>query len=232
MEYLQQLLDQSQWPLLSAFLLGLMTAISPCPLATNITAIAYIGKDLRSRRKVFINGLVYTLGRTVSYTGLGIILFYGASVFRISEAFYTYGERLLGPILLIMGILMLNVIPFGRMGFGSIDWQKKLKVDSGSYLSMFLLGIVFALAFCPYSGMLFFILLIPLTIESANLMLPPVYAVATGLPVIIVAWLIAFTISGVGSFYNKVKHFEYWFRRVVAVIFILAGLYFIWIFYL
>jgi cytochrome c-type biogenesis protein len=118
------------------------------------------------------------------------------------------------------------------MGFGSIDWQKNLKLDSGSFLSMFLLGIVFALAFCPYSGMLFFILLIPLTIESANLMLPPVYAVATGLPVIIVAWLIAFTISGVGSFYNKVKHFEYWFRRVVAVIFILAGLYFIWTFYL
>lgn len=230
--YLQALLDQSQWPILSAFILGLMTAISPCPLATNITAIAFIGKDIQNRRRVFYNGLIYTLGRTVSYTSLGIAIYFGANWVRVSDVFYTYGERLLGPALLIIGVLMLDIIPFGRLGMGKIDWQKKLKVDSGSYLSTFLLGVVFALAFCPYSGILFFILLMPLTIESANLLLPPVYAIATGLPVIIVAWLIAFTISGVGSFYNRMKAFEYWFRRIVAAIFIIAGLYFIWIFYL
>ena len=97
---------------------------------------------------------------------------------------------------------------------------------------MFLLGVVFALAFCPYSGVLYFLILIALTIESTNLLLPPVYALATGLPVIIVAWLIAFTLSGVGSFYNSIKLFERWFRRLVAVIFIIVGLYSIWIFYL
>jgi cytochrome c biogenesis protein CcdA len=232
MEFLQHLLDQSQWPLLSALILGLMTAISPCPLATNITAIAYIGRDIENRRKVFYNGLIYTLGRAVSYTALGVAIYFGASGYKISDLFQGYGERLLGPALLIIGILMLNVIPFGWLRLGKVDWQKRLKVDSGSYLSMFLLGVVFALAFCPYSGVLYFLLLIPLTIESSNLLLPPVYALATGLPVIIVAWLIAFTLSGVGGFYNKMKAFEYWFRRIVAVIFILAGLYFIWIFYL
>lgn len=231
MEYLQHLLDQSQWPLLSAFILGLMMAISPCPLATNITAIAYIGKDLENRRKVFYNGLIYTLGRMVSYTSLGVAIYYGASGYKISDIFQGYGERLLGPILLIIGILMLNVIPWDWLRIGRIDWQKRLKVDSGSYLSMFLLGVVFALAFCPYSGVLYFLLLIPLTIESSNLLLPPVFALATGLPVIIVAWLIAFTLSGVGSFYNKMKIFEFWFRRIVAVLFIATGLYFIWIFY-
>jgi len=231
MDFLQQLLDQSSWPIFSAFILGLMMAISPCPLATNITAIAYIGKDLENRRKVFYNGLVYTLGRIASYSGLGIAIYFGASGYKISDVFQGYGERLLGPALLIVGVLLLNVIPWGWLRVGKIDWQKKLKIDSGSYLSMFLLGMVFALAFCPYSGVLYFLMLIPLTIESSNLLLPPVFAIATGLPVIIVAWLIAFTLSGVGKFYNRIKIFEIWFRRIVAVIFIITGLYFIWIFY-
>ena len=91
---------------------------------------------------------------------------------------------------------------------------------------------MFALAFCPYSGVLYFLILIPLTIESSNLLLPPVFALATGLPVIIAAWLIAFTLSGVGKFYNRLKLIEIWFRRGVALIFIATGLYFIWIFYL
>ena len=231
MEYLQQLLDQSQWPLLSAFILGLMMAISPCPLATNITAIAYIGKDLENRRKVFYNGLIYTLGRIVSYSALGVAIYYGASGYKISDIFQGYGERLLGPVLLIVGILMLNLIPWGWLRIAKIDWQKKLRIDSGSYLGMFLLGVVFALAFCPYSGVLYFALLIPLTIESSNLLLPPVFAIATGFPVIIVAWLIAFTLSGVGNFYNRIKAFEIWFRWIVAGLFIFTGMYFIWIFY-
>jgi len=231
MDFLQHMLDQSSWPIFSAFILGLMMAISPCPLATNITAIAYIGKDLENRKKVFYNGLVYTLGRIASYSGLGIAIYYGASGYKISDIFQGYGERLLGPALLIVGILLLNVIPWGWLRVGKIDWQKKLKIDSGSYLSMFLLGMVFALAFCPYSGVLYFLMLIPLTIESSNLLLPPVFAIATGLPVIIVAWLIAFTLSGVGKFYNRIKTFEIWFRRIVALIFIITGLYFIWIFY-
>ncbi len=231
MEYLQQLLDESQWPLLSAFILGLMMAISPCPLATNITAIAYIGKDLENRRKVFYNGLIYTLGRIVSYSTLGVAIYYGASGYKISDIFQGYGERLLGPVLLIVGILMLNLIPWGWLRISKIDWQKKLRIDSGSYLGMFLLGVVFALAFCPYSGVLYFALLIPLTIESSNLLLPPVFAIATGFPVIIVAWLIAFTLSGVGNFYNRIKAFEIWFRRIVAGLFIFTGMYFIWIFY-
>ena len=231
MEYLQQILDQSQWPLLSAFILGLMMAISPCPLATNITAIAYIGKDLENRKKVFYNGIVYTLGRIVAYTGLAMAIYWGASGYKISDLFQGYGEKLLGPVLLIIGILMLDLIPLGWLGIGKIDWQNKLKLDSGSYLGVFLLGIIFALAFCPYSGVLFFLILIPLTIESSNLLIPPVFALATGLPVIIVAWLIAFTLSGVGRFYDRMKVFEIWFRRIVAAIFILAGIYFIVILY-
>lgn len=227
MEYLQQILDQSQWPLLSAFILGLMMAISPCPLATNITAIAYIGKDLENRKRVFYNGLIYTLGRMVAYTALALAIYWGASGYKISDIFQGYGEKILGPVLLVIGIFMLDFIPWNWLRIGRIDWQQTLKLDSGSYLGIFLLGVVFALAFCPYSGVLYFLILVPLTIESSNLMLPPVFALATGLPVIIAAWLIAFTLSGVGRFYDRMKAIEIWFRRIVAMIFILTGIYFI-----
>jgi len=232
MEFLQQLFEHSQWPIFSALILGLMMAISPCPLATNITAIAYISKDLEKRRRVFYNGIMYTLGRVVSYSVLGMAIYFGASGYKISDIFQGYGERILGPFLLILGVLMLDIIPWGRMGIGLGQWPEKLKIGHGSYLGPFLLGLVFALAFCPYSGVLYFLILIPMTLETHNLLLPPIFAVSTGLPVIITAWLIAFTLSGVGNFYKRIKRFEFWFRRVIAATFIITGIYFIWIFYL
>ncbi|MBN2680931.1 MAG: sulfite exporter TauE/SafE family protein [Bacteroidales bacterium] len=230
MEYLQSLLENSDFPLLSALILGLMTAISPCPLATNITAIAYISKDLENKKAVFINGLIYTLGRTISYTALGVILFYGASTFKVAQFFQTHGEQFLGPILIIIGIFMLGIIKIKFPGLGNLT--EKFEKKGSSRWGALLLGILFALAFCPYSGVLYFGMLIPMTVASSSgLLLPPVFAIATGLPVIIIAYLLAFTISGVGGFYKKMKIFEKWFRRVVAVIFILVGFYYLYIFY-
>jgi cytochrome c-type biogenesis protein len=227
MEYLQTLLDQSQFPVLTALILGLMTAISPCPLATNITAIAYIGKEIGNRRRIFISGLIYTLGRTVSYALLGLIIYYGASRLDISIFFQKYMNKILGPLLILIGLFMLNIFRMGNSGRGK--WinilEEKIKVGRSS--GAFLLGMLFALAFCPYSGMLYFGILIPMTISSASgLYLPVIFAIATGLPVIIISWLLAFTIRGVGNFYQKLKNFEFWFRRIVAVIFILVGFYY------
>lgn len=233
MEYLDQLLSQSNLPILSAFLLGLMTAISPCPLATNITATAYISKNLGNKRRIFINGLIYTLGRAVSYSALGILLYFGANKFDISSLFNKYGERVLGPLLILIGIAMLDLISINFPGVGKLSEKLNGEKIRGKYWGALLLGMVFALAFCPYSGVLFFGMLIPLSISQADgLFLPLVYAVATGLPVIIIAYLLAFTLSGVGSFYNKVKKFEYWFRKIAAILFILAGLYFSYIFFI
>ena len=97
---------------------------------------------------------------------------------------------------------------------------------------MLLIGVVFALAFCPYSGVLYFGMLIPMTVSSASgLYLPIVFAFATGIPVILFAWLIAYTVSGVGKVYNSLKTFEVWFRRVVSVIFIVVGIYYIVVIY-
>ncbi|WP_421920254.1 aromatic aminobenezylarsenical efflux permease ArsG family transporter [Marinifilum sp.] len=233
MEYLDQLLSQSNLPVFTAFLLGIMTAISPCPLATNITATAYISKNLSNKKRIFLNGLVYTLGRAISYTVVGIILFFGASKFDISSFFNTYGERLLGPLLIIIGIFMLDIISINFPGVGSIADKLNSEKIRGKYWGALLMGMVFALAFCPYSGVLYFGMLIPLTISQVDgLFLPIVFAIATGLPVIIIAYLLAFTLSGVGSFYNKIKTFEFWFRKVAAVIFISAGVYFTYIFFI
>jgi cytochrome c biogenesis protein CcdA len=232
MEVLQNLLDNNNIPFLSAFLLGIMTAISPCPLATNITAIGFISKDLENRKRIFYNGLWYTLGRAISYTALGVILYFGASKFQIAKLFQSNGEKFLGPLLIIVGILMLDFIKIKFPGFSGLS-DKIEKNNKSNWWTALLLGIVFALAFCPYSGVLYFGMLIPMTISSASgLFLPFIFAIATGLPVIIIAYLLAFSISSVGGFYNKVKIFEKWFRRVVSILFILVGLYYIFIFYI
>jgi len=227
MELLQQILDSTDLPLLSALILGLMTAISPCPLATNITAMAFISKDIENRRKVFINGLIYTLGRSISYTTIGLLFYFGASKFVIAGFFQKYGERALGPILIIIGLFMLDVI---RIKFPALDKlnERIQKKETFDFWGVLLLGMIFALGFCPYSGVLYFGMLIPMTISSASgLYLPIIFAIGTGLPVIIFAWIIAFTVGGISSVYNKIKIFEKWFRRVVAVIFILVGIYYL-----
>ncbi len=232
-EFLQNILDGNNIPILTALILGLMTAISPCPLATNITAIAFIGKNIENKRKVFINGIIYTLGRAVTYVGLGVVFYFGASKFHIASFIQANGEKFLGPLLLVIGILMLDFIKIKFPGLGSITDKFQKKEKQGSGLSAFLMGILFALAFCPYSGVLYFGMLIPITISSpSGLFLPLIFAIATGLPVIIFAYLIAFTLSGVGKFYNSLKNFEKWFRRIVASIFILVGLFFIYSFYI
>jgi len=227
MDFLTNLLDHSSMPWLTALLLGLMTAISPCPMATNITAIGFISKDLESRNRVFLNGLFYTLGRTVSYTLIPLAFYFGANQFKFSGFFQRYGEKIIGPLLLLIGIFMLDIIKINFPGLGRIS-EKMERRKSWRFIDAVLLGMVFALAFCPYSGVLYFGMLVPLTLSSASgLFLPVIFAIATGIPVIIIAWVLAYAISGVGVLYNKIKIFELWFRRVIAIVFIIVGIYYI-----
>ena len=232
MEILQNVLENSQYAFLTAIILGLMTAISPCPLATNISAIGFISRDIENRRRVFINGLVYTLGRAISYTGIAVILYFGASKMNVSMLFQGWGEKLLGPVLILIGLFMLDVIKIKFPGVSGLT-DKIGEKSKGSYWSTLLLGMVFTLAFCPYSGVLYLVMLIPMTIASASgLYLPVLYAIATGLPVILFAWLLAYAVGNVGKLYNHIKTFELWFRRVVSVIFIVVGVYYVVLFFL
>jgi len=225
-------MENSGFPLLTAFVLGLMTAISPCPLATNITAIGFISKDIQNKNRVFINGLVYTLGRAFSYTLLAVVLIYSADQFAIKHLFQVYGEKLLGPLLILIGILMLDLFSIRFPGLSGLTGKLEKKGVAG-FWDVFLLGVVFALAFCPYSGVLYFGMLIPLTISSSEgILLAVAFALATGIPVMLFAWLLAYTVSGVGKFYAGIKTFEKWFRKFVAILFIVVGLYYIYIIYL
>lgn len=227
MEFLQSILENTQYAFVSAIILGLMTAISPCPLATNITAIGFIGRDIENRRKVFYNGLVYTLGRTISYTGLALIIYLGANKMDISMVFQGWGEKLLGPGLILIGLFMMDIIKINLPGISGAIHHIGEKY-SGGYWSTLLLGILFALAFCPYSGVLYFVMLIPITVSSASgLYLPVIYAIATGLPVILFAWLLAYAVGNVGKVYHRIKTFEVWFRRIVSIIFIAVGIYYV-----
>lgn len=231
MEFLQSLIDNYNLPILSALALGLMTAISPCPLATNITATAFISKNISDKKMVFLSGVVYSLGRAFSYTAIGLILYFGASKFQIARFLNKNGEKFLGPLLIILGLIMLNVIKLNFLGKSNFSEKLTDKLKNKGLLGAFLIGVIFALAFCPYSGALYFGMLIPMTISSAKgLYLPIVFALGTGLPVIIFTYLLAFAASSVGSFYNRITKIEKVMRYVAGVVFVLTGIYYVLIF--
>ncbi len=235
MNFLQSILENSSVPVITAFILGLLTAVSPCPLATNITAIGFIGKDIENRHRIFTNGLLYTLGRILTYTVLGFILIpilrEGASMFAVQKAISKYGEILIAPLLIVIGIYMLDLIKLNIPKI-SINGEYVKKRTKGSWGALFL-GILFSLAFCPSSGIFFFGMLIPLSAsEAGGYLLPVVYAIATGLPVILVAWVLAYSVAGLGKFYNRIQSFEKWFRKIVAILFIAVGIYYAVMFYL
>lgn len=229
MEHLQSLLDGSTVPILTAFLLGLLTAVSPCPLATNIAAVGYISKDLENRRRIFFNGLLYTFGRIVAYTLLGAVLIAvlreGASVFTIQKAIGKWGEALIAPALILIGLFMLFGHRFNLPKFGFSGRGEQMGRRGG--WGAFLLGVLFSLAFCPTSGIFYFGMLIPMSAaETGGYLLPAVFAVATGLPVVTVAWILAYSVAGIGTFYNRMQTIQKWLAWVVGTLFITVGIYY------
>ena len=235
MDGLQTLLDNSSTPVLTAFLLGLLTALSPCPLATNIAAISFIGKEMEDRKLVFRNGLLYTLGRILAYTLLGFVLILilneGSSMFGIQKTIGTWGERVLGPALLIIGLFMLFGDRLNLPQFGFKGNAEGLARKGG--WGALLIGILFALAFCPTSGVLYFGMLIPLSATTtAGYLLPAVFAIATALPVLVVAWILAFSVQQMGCFYGRMRTVQRWMNLFVGVLFIGIGIYYSWMMYM
>lgn len=234
MEELQTLLDNSSIPAVTAFLLGLLTALSPCPLATNIAAIGFISKDIESRHKIFRNGLLYTLGRIVSYTLLGSLLIYmlqeGSGMFGIQSTVSKLGEWFLAPLLLLIGLFLLVGDKLNLPQFG-FNGNAEGLTRRGSW-GAFLIGVLFALAFCPTSGVFFFGMLIPMASTTAEgHLLPAVFAIATAIPVLIVAWILAFSAARIGTFYGKIKIIQKILYRIVGILFILIGIYYGYILY-
>ncbi|NCB20698.1 MAG: sulfite exporter TauE/SafE family protein [Clostridia bacterium] len=228
MEMINLLIDNYNIPILTAFLLGILSSISPCTLATNIGAVAYISKDFKSASKIVLNGLIYTIGRGLSYALLGILVYLGVSLFSISNIFQAWASLLLGPIFIILALIMFGVfkLRFNISG-GKIEVFKQYLSRQG-YLGTLLLGMILALAFCPYSGVLFFAALMPLALQSSGgFFLFFMFALGTGLPVIIFSFIIAFSVRRVGQVFNVLQKIEKSGRIIVALIFLLVGLYYL-----
>ena len=211
----------------SALWLGILTSISPCPLATNIAAISYIGRRVGNSRQVFLTGILYTAGRTVAYLALAIILVASVlSVPQISLFLQKYMHLVLGPILIVVGMFLLGLIEFS-MGGGGLGAAMQQKVDRMGMWGAVPLGVVFALSFCPTSAALFFGSLIPLSLSvNSSVALPLVYGVGTALPVMIFAAIIAMSAQSLGKAFNILSKIEWWARMITGGIFIAVGLWF------
>ena len=235
MEQLQLWIDNSNIPIVTAFLLGLLTAISPCPMATNITAIGFISKDIQNKHITFRNGIFYTLGRVIAYTILGFIIIpflkQGSSIYMVHKLLARFGEYAIAPAMIFIGLFMLlgHKLNFKQWSFLNIDGTRFKEKGS---LGALLLGFLFALAFCPTSGVIYFGMLMPMSASQAEgYLLPVAFAIATALPVIIVAWILAYSLSGIGRFYNHIQIIQKWMMSLVAIAFIIGGIYYTIIYY-
>jgi cytochrome c biogenesis protein CcdA len=210
----------------SALWLGILTSISPCPLATNIAAISFIGRRVDKAKWVFLAGVFYTLGRMLTYMVLGALIVASIlSIPHLSHFLEKYMNKLLGPILIMVGMIILEMIQLNIFGSGVGERVQK-KAESWGIWGAGLLGILFALSFCPVSAALFFGSLIPLSISSnSNVLLPAVYGLGTGLPVFVFALLIALGAQWVGKAYQKISQVEVWMRRITGGVFIVVGIY-------
>lgn len=213
--------------IMSALWLGVLTSISPCPLATNIAAISFISRRVSRTRVVLLTGLLYTLGRMVAYVLIAAILVASLlSVTQVSVFLQRYMNKLLGPVLILVGMILLELISFNLPGFGVSERTQK-RIESRGLLGAGLLGVLFAMSFCPVSAGLFFGILIPLSLKhESSLALPAVYGVGTGLPVFLFAVVMAFASQWAGKVFNRLTVVEWWMRRATGVIFIVVGIYY------
>lgn len=231
MEWLNNLVDNTSWPILSAWALGVLTAISPCPLATNITATAYIARTLEGKRKILLSGFLYTLGLAFTYTTIAMIISMGASKFHVAKFFQGNGEKFLGPIMIIIGLIMLNVIKLKFLGKSGLKEKMGDKFKDKGLLGSFLLGVLFAMAFCPYSGAMYFGMLVPMTIESEmGITLPLFFAIGAGSLVLFFTFVIAFSFEKLGLYFKRITQVEKVMRYIAAALFILTGLYYVLIY--
>lgn len=211
----------------SAVWLGILTSLSPCPLATNIAAISFIGRRLDNPRAALGTGLLYALGRTLAYVVLAALLVSSLlSAPVVSHALQKYMNKILGPLLILVGMVLVGLIEFKVKGSGLAANLGK-RVETWGIWSGLALGVVFALSFCPGSAALFFASLIPLAVKyESALVLPTLYGVGTALPVLAFAILIVAGTNAVGRAYDRMTQFEWWARRGTGVLFIGIGVYF------
>lgn len=210
----------------SAFWLGILTSISPCPLATNIAAVSFISRNLGSSKKVVWSGILYAAGRMLAYVGIAVLAV--ASLLSLPEVSFfleSNMHKIIGPLLIVVGIILLDVLP---ISFSASLANSSMQEKAGRWglWGSGLLGFIFALTFCPLSAALFFGSLIPLAIDSRSaVMMPSVYGLGTAIPVVVFALVMVFSVASIGKIFNRLTQIEKWVRKLTAVVFIGAGIY-------
>ena len=212
---------------LLALWLGVLTSISPCPLATNIAAISYIGRRVERPALVLTTGLLYTLGRTLVYVALAVLIVASLlAIPKVSAFLRHYMDLVLGPLLIIVGMFLLELISFSKGG-GGISQGMQAKVDRAGIWGGLLLGMLFALSFCPTSAALFFGSLISLaTDHNSRVVLPLLYGVGTAVPVVVFAVIIALGAQYLSKAFNVLSKIELWARRITGGVFLLVGIFY------
>ncbi|MFH1847180.1 MAG: aromatic aminobenezylarsenical efflux permease ArsG family transporter [Candidatus Omnitrophota bacterium] len=209
----------------SALWLGILTSISPCPLAANIAAVSFISKRIEHPRLVFLSGVAYIAGRITAYTVLGIlIIFFIANIPGSANFLQKYMNILLGPVLIIAGLVILDILKL-NFSISFLAHEKQKQLAGSGIRGAFFLGIIFALSFCPISAALFFGSLIPLAVNNkGGIILPLVYGIGTGLPVVLFAVSLALGIHSISHWFNKFAKVEFYMRKLTGTIFIVVGL--------
>jgi len=214
---------------ISALWFGILTSISPCPLASNIAAISFLSKKVNHPKLVLWSSIAYIFGRMFTYTILGVIIIASlVNVPVIANFLQKYMNKILGPILIVAGLFLLNIIK-ANIGAFSISHQRQNILAESGAKGAFLLGAIFAFSFCPIAAALFFGSLIPLALKSNyGVILPLIYGIGTGIPVVIFAIGITLSIQSLSRWFHRFAEFELYTRKITGAIFILVGLYFSW----
>ena len=207
---------------------GILTSISPCPLATNIAAISFLSKKINHPKIVLLSSIAYILGRMFAYLIIGLIIIKSLVTIPIAAIFLQkYMNILLGPTLIAVGLIITGIIKFNLSGF-SLSIEKQQSLSSSGLKGAFALGVLFALSFCPISAALFFGSLIPLALKNNfSLIYPLLYGIGTGLPILIFSAGISLGVFSISHYFGKLTKVEKYMRKTTGIIFILVGFYYI-----
>jgi cytochrome c-type biogenesis protein len=209
-----------------ALWLGIFTSINPCPLATNVAAISYIGRRVSNSRQVLLSGLLYALGRTLVYLVLGVLLVESLLASnQVSSFLRGFMNELLGPVLILIAMFLLGMIEISFSGPG-VSEKMQRRVDALGVWGALLLGILFALAFCPTSAALYLKLIQDSTSLRSPVAMPSLYGLGTALPVVVFAVILAFSAKSLGKAFNRLAQIEWWVRLITGLLFLALGMYF------
>ena len=220
---------QIMLPFISALWLGILTSISPCPLATNIAAVSFLSKKINHPKIMLQSSIAYIIGRMFAYALLGVIIITSLVSIPVTANFLQkYMNKILGPILLIAGLFLLDIVKVNIPNF-SVFQDKQIVSTEVGVKSSFILGAIFALSFCPIAAALFFGSLIPLALKTSyGVVLPFFYGIGTGIPVFVFVLGIAMGVTSFSKWFQKATVLEQYTRKITGIIFIFVGIYFIW----